>query len=256
VSPSGPGNALVTGAARRIGRAIAGDLARRGWGVAVHYGTSEAEARALVAEIEAAGGRATALAADLADEGEVQALVPRAARRLGPLRLLVNNASVYERDEALDVTRESWDRHLEVNLRAPLVLSQQLARQLGDGAGLVVNVLDQRVWNPTPHFTSYTVSKAALWTLTRTLALALAPRLRVNAVGPGPVLPSEYEGDDGFRRLCAAMPLRRGVDPLEICRAIGFLLEAPSVTGQMLAVDAGQHLGWILPGQDADLARN
>jgi NAD(P)-dependent dehydrogenase (short-subunit alcohol dehydrogenase family) len=252
-----PRTALVTGAAKRVGRAIALDLARHGWGVAVHYGTSEAQAEEVVAAIRAMGGRAAALRADLGREEEVEALVPRAAEALGPVGCLVNNASVFESDEVLDATRESWDFHMAVNLRAPLVLAQRFARQLPPAMpGNVVNIIDERVWRLTPHFLSYTVSKAALWTLTRTLALALAPRVRVNAIGPGPTLPSIHQSRESFQRLCGTMPLQRGTKPEEIGRAIRFLLEAPALTGQMIALDGGQHLGWLLPGQDAEMARS
>jgi NAD(P)-dependent dehydrogenase (short-subunit alcohol dehydrogenase family) len=237
--------ALITGGARRIGATIARDLAGAGWAVAVHYGTSGDEAHALVREIEAAGGTAAAFAADLEREAETGTLVDRAAAVLGPVRCLINNASVFERDEAMTTTRESWDRHMQVNLRAPLVLTQAFVRQLGeDGSGSVINILDQRVWNLTPHFTSYTVSKVGLWTLTQTLAVALAPRVRVNAVGPGPTLPSPRQTEEQFVRQWSGMPLRRPVAPEEIAAAVRFLLDAPSVTGQMIAVDAGQHLGW------------
>jgi hypothetical protein len=157
----------------------------------------------------------------------------------------VNSASCFERDEVADMTRESWDRHLEPNLRAPLVLAQGFAEALPVGrCGVIVNLLDERVWNLTPHFISYTVSKSALWTLTRTLALALAPRIRVNGIGPGPTLPSARQSAEQFARQCASVPLGRGTSPDEICQAIQFLLAAGSVTGQMIALDGGQHLGW------------
>lgn len=240
-----PTAALVTGAGRRIGRAIALDLARHGWAVAVHYNSAAAEAQAVVEEICAAGGRAVACGADLRDEAAVEALVPRAAAALGPLGLLVNNASPFEHDTALGVTRASWDLHLEVNLRAPFVLTQGFARQLPkDANGCVINMLDQRVWNLTPYFVSYTVSKSALWTLTRTLALALAPRIRVNGIGPGPTLPSARQTEAQFERQCRMMPLGRGTSPEEICDAVRFILAAPAMTGQMIALDGGQHLGW------------
>jgi NAD(P)-dependent dehydrogenase (short-subunit alcohol dehydrogenase family) len=241
----GPKAALVTGAARRIGAAIARTLAGAGWAVAIHHHESDADAAALADAIRGAGGTATTLAADLAVEDDVTALVGRARDALGPLGLLVNNASVFERDEALTATRESWDRHMAVNLRAPFVLTQAFVRQLPDGAtGNVVNILDQRVENLTPHFTSYTLSKSGLWTLTRTLALALAPRVRVNAIGPGPVLPSPRQTRAQFDAQARATPLGRATAPEEIARTVLFLLEAPSVTGQMLALDGGQHLNW------------
>lgn len=239
-----PGAALVTGAAQRIGRAIALALAADGWAVAVHYRRSAAAAEALAGTIAAAGGRAVALAADLAVEAEAAALVPAAAEALGPLALLVNNASVFENDHALTASRESWDRHLETNLRAPFVLMQGFARQVPAAGGVIVNIVDERVWNLTPYFVSYTLSKAGLWTLTQTMALALAPRIRVNAIGPGPTLPSPRQSDEQFRRQSATTPLQRGTTPEEIAAGVRYILSAPAMTGQMLALDGGQHLGW------------
>lgn len=237
---------LITGAARRIGRALALDFAGRGWAVAVHYQDSGSEAQAVVTEIAARGGRAAAVRADLRREDETATLLDRVGAALGgPVLGLINNASVFEFDTWETADRASWDLHLQVNARAPLVLTQAYARQLpADAAGCVVNLIDQRVWNLTPLFTSYTVSKAALWTLTQTLALALAPRIRVNAVGPGPTLPSRRQSPADFERQWRSVPLARPADVAEICRAVQFLFEAPSVTGQMIAVDGGQHLGW------------
>ena len=245
IASNQPRAALVTGAGKRIGRAIALMLGREGWAVAVHYGRSRDDADGVVREIAGAGGRAVALGADLAREVEVEDLVPRAVAALGPLGALVNNAAVFEHDTALGVTREGWDRHLEINLRAPFVLMQQFARALPDTAeGAVVNLLDERVWSLTPHFVSYTVSKAALWSLTRSMALALAPRIRVNGIGPGPTLPSPRQNAAQFRRQQEMMPLRRGTTPEEIAEAVRFILSAPAMTGQMIALDGGQHLGW------------
>jgi NAD(P)-dependent dehydrogenase (short-subunit alcohol dehydrogenase family) len=237
---------LITGAARRIGRALALDFAARGWAVAVHYQDSGSEAQAVAAEIAAQGGRAAAVRADLRCEDETATLLDRAGDALGgPVLGLINNASVFEFDTWETADRASWDLHLQVNTRAPLLLTQAYARQLpGDAAGCVVNLIDQRVWNLTPLFTSYTVSKTALWTLTQTLALALAPRIRVNAVGPGPTLPSRRQSEADFERQWRSVPLARPAHVAEICRAVHFLFEAPSVTGQMIAVDGGQHLGW------------
>jgi len=244
-SASAPAAALVTGAATRIGRAIALDLGRRGWAVAVHYHHSGAAAEEVVRRIVAGGARAVALAADLGSEEQARTLVPRAAEALGALGLLVNNAAAFEDDSVTTATRESWDRHLGVNLRAPFALIQDFAAALGDGAeGNVINLLDQRVWNLTPYFTSYTLSKSALWTLTRTLALALAPAIRVNAIGPGPTLPSERQSVAQFEHQWAATPLGRGTTPEEICEAVAFILGARSMTGQMIALDGGQHLDW------------
>ena len=237
--------ALVTGAARRIGAAIARDLARHGWAVAIHYRASRDEAEALSREIKAAGGCAATIACDLARETEVETLIPRAVEALGPLTCLINKASVFEMDKIDSVTRESWDRHIETNLRAPLVLSQAFARQLPEGMnGNIVNLLDQRVWKLTPYFLSYTVAKSALWTLTRTLALALAPRIRVNGIGPGPALPSERQSLEQFRHQQAAVPLQHGPELAEIAAAVRFILASPSMTGQMIALDGGEHLAW------------
>lgn len=243
--PLVPKSALVTGAAKRIGRALALELAAQGYAVGVHHHRSANEAAAVVAEISSSGGRAAMLSADLSREDEVAALVAQANAKLGTLGVLINNASNFERDEADSVTRASWDAHLEINLRAPFVLTQAFARQLGPASdGVVVNMLDQRVWNPTPHFVSYTVSKAGLWTLTQTLALALAPRIRVNGIGPGPALPSARQSEAQFARQVASLPLRRGPALEEICAALRFILAAPSLTGQMIALDGGQHLNW------------
>jgi NAD(P)-dependent dehydrogenase (short-subunit alcohol dehydrogenase family) len=239
-----PKTALVTGAARRIGRTIAVDLAARGWAVAVHYGTSADEAASVVNKIEGGGGRAAAFQADLRDDESVVGLIEKATAALGPLTCLVNNASVFEDDKLESVSRDSWDLHMQVNLRAPFVLTQAFVPQVPVSAqGNVINILDQRVWNLTPHFTSYTLSKVALWTLTQTLAMALAPKVRVNAVGPGPTLKSTRQSEEQFARQWASLPLERQVMPQEIADAIRFILDAPSMTGQMIAVDGGQHLG-------------
>lgn len=243
--------ALVTGAAKRIGRAMALDLASQGWAVAVHYNSSREEAESVADECRRLSGRpALALGADLADEQAVNRMAAAAVEALGPLGLLVNNASLFERDEVMTVSRESWDRHLDINLRAPFVLAQALARSLPeDGSGLVVNMLDQRVWNLTPHFMSYTLSKAGLWTLTQTLALALAPRVRVNAIGPGPTMRNERQTEDHFRTQWQAIPLQRPVDAADICAALRYFIAAKAVTGQMLAVDGGEHMGWAQPSR-------
>lgn len=241
---------LITGAAKRIGRTIAAALARDGWAVGVHYNGSRREAESVVREIAALGGTAVALKADLGREAQVVKLVGQAKRALGPLTCLVNNASVFERDEAGSVSRASWDRHLEINLRAPFVLTQDFARQLPKGAkGNVINMIDERVWSLTPHFVSYTVSKAGLWTLTQTLALALAPRIRVNGIGPGPTLPSPRQSAAQFRRQSASVPLGHGATPAEVAETVQYILATPSMTGQMIALDGGQHLGWAQPGQ-------
>lgn len=242
ISSKIPRVALVTGGARRIGRALVEMLAQEGFAVAIHCRESVHDAEALLAQI---GGRGCIVKADLACEVDTRGLVARVQDTLGPIGVLVNNASVFTRDEVGDVTRESWDRHLEPNLRAPFVLAQDMATALpADAEGMVLNILDQRVWNLTPHFVTYTLSKAGLWTLTQSLALALAPRLRVNAIGPGPVLPAVGQSEEHFQAMCDRTPLGRGASPAEIAAAARMLLALPSVTGQMLALDGGQHLNW------------
>ena len=252
MSRTEPGTALVTGAARRIGRAIAETLAARGHPVAIHYRASADDAAGAAAAIERAGGRSAAFPADLRDESETRSLVERARAALGPVCVLVNNASVFEQDSVSTASRESWDRHMETNLRAPFVLMQAMAGALpAERTGNVVNILDERVWNLTQHFVSYTLSKAGLWTLTQTMALALAPRIRVNGIGPGPTLPSPRQSVEQFERQAGMMPLGRGSAPGEVADAVEFILDAPSMTGQMIALDGGQHLGWAQPPKGA-----
>jgi NAD(P)-dependent dehydrogenase (short-subunit alcohol dehydrogenase family) len=237
--------ALITGAARRIGRAIALDLAAAGWCVAIHYRRSKDEADALADEIRAKGGEAAAIAADLSKPEDVKNLVPRCRDALGPPVCLVNNASEFLVDTITTATMEAWDGHLDINLRAPVFLAQSLFLHLPEGAqGNVINIIDQRVWNLTPDFFSYTISKAGLWTATRTLAQALAPRVRVNAIGPGPVLKSIHQSDAEFAVEVQSTLLKRGPTPLEIAAAVRFILDAPAMTGQMIALDGGQHLTW------------
>ncbi len=237
--------ALVTGAGARIGKEIALALADDGWAIAVHFGDSESSAKEVADQITENGGRANTFQADLADENAVAALHPAVSEEMGPVTCLVNNASVFEQDSVETATRQSWDRHLDVNLRAPFVLSQALAGGLPeDSQGNIINIVDQRVENLTPYFTSYTVSKAGLWTITQTLAQALAPAIRANAISPGPVLPSPRQTLDEFERQFSDTPLARAVDTKEICAAVRFILAAPSLTGQMITIDSGQHLGW------------
>lgn len=238
------GAVLVTGAARRIGAALARGLARAGRPVVLHASArSLAEAEAAAVAIRAQGGRAAALACDLADAGATALLVDRAAAVFGPLTLLVNNASRFEPDEASNFTVDGYERHMAVNLRAPLQLSQSFAAGLPQGgAGAIVNVLDQRVFRPAARDFTYTLSKSALWTATRTMAQAFAPRIRVNAVGPGPVLPNDHVGDAGFAEEIASLPLGEAVAVESVVAAVLYLALARHVTGQMIAVDGGQHL--------------
>ena len=250
--------ALVTGAGKRLGRAMALYLAARGYDVAVHFASSRKEAEAVVAEITAMGRKAVALRADLLIEAQVEKLVAHAAQGLGgPLTVLINNASVFEYDNLRTATRKSWDRHMESNLRAPFLLIQDFAKQVPEArkdaagetiaAGLVVNMIDQRVHKLTPEFMTYTLAKMGLWALTRTAAQALAPAIRVNAIGPGPTLQGARQSDAHFANQRAATILQRGANPADITAALGFFLESPAVTGQMIAVDGGQHLGWNSP---------
>ncbi|MCU0733042.1 MAG: SDR family oxidoreductase [Hyphomonas sp.] len=236
--------ALITGAARRIGRAIALDMARNGYGVGVHYRNSRAEADALVEEIAAGGGKAVALDADLADTKAVARLVERCAEALGtPPCCLINNASEFLLDSIDTLTEDLWDTHQTINLKAPVFLAQSMLHHLPpDVEGNIVNIIDQRVWKLTPDFFSYTISKAGLWTATRTLAQALAPRIRVNAIGPGPVLQSVHQTPADFAAEQSSTLLKRGPSPEEIAAAVRFILATPSMTGQMIALDAGQHL--------------
>jgi len=245
--------ALITGAGRRIGRALAEDLGAAGWRVAVHYHHSRQEADEVVAAVIAKGGEAAAVQADLADAASVAQLLPTAVDALGPLGCLINNASIFGRDDMATATLESWDSHIAINLRAPFFLSQAFAAQVDAKArGVIVNIIDQKVWNPTPHFASYTVSKAGLWALTQTLAQALAPRIRVNGIGPGPTLPSPYQNQAQFDAQCKRMPMGNGTSPAEICAALRFILAAPAMTGQMIALDGGEHLGWGLTKASQD----
>jgi NAD(P)-dependent dehydrogenase (short-subunit alcohol dehydrogenase family) len=242
------GAALVTGAARRIGRALALEAARAGYAVAVHHrDLGDADAADLVSEIESGGGRATALAADLSDAAALAALVGQAQTALGPVTLLVNNASAFH-DDRFGSLGDHWDEHFDVNLRAPVLLAQAFAKALpGDLDGLIVNILDQRVWRPNPQFFSYTLAKSALWTATQTMAQTLGPRIRVNGIGPGPTLPSVHQSGADFEAEVRGVILQRKVSPGDIAAALRYLIEATSVTGQMIAVDAGQHLAWKTP---------
>lgn len=237
---------LITGAARRIGKALALGLADNGWRVVLHYGSSGEEAQSVIQTIREQGGEAVCIQADLNDEQQVLDLIPRSVREAGPISCLINNASIFEEDSVNTASRQSWDAHMQVNLRSPFVLVQSFSKQLpAELDGNVVNIIDQRVWNLTPHFLTYTLSKAGLWTLTQTLAQALAPRIRVNAIGPGPVLPSSRQSEKAFIEQWSSLPMRRSIGLEEIVDAVRFIVDAPSMTGQMIALDGGQHLGWV-----------
>ncbi|MCC0033867.1 MAG: SDR family oxidoreductase [Hoeflea sp.] len=242
------GTVLVTGAARRIGKAIAMDLAAHGYHVAVHANRSGAEAEAVAGAIRDAGGVAEVFLADLSDMTAVRDLHAEVAGRMGRPEIIVNNASMFQDDDVRDFDEELFDRHFAVHVKAPAVLAEAMAARLPDGGqGLIVNIIDQRVWKLTPRFFSYTLSKSALWTATRTMAQALAPRIRVNAIGPGPTLANERQKDSDFARQAAAVPLGHGPELAEFGATIRYLHGARSVTGQMIALDGGQHLAWETP---------
>jgi NAD(P)-dependent dehydrogenase (short-subunit alcohol dehydrogenase family) len=252
------GAALVTGGGQRLGAAMVRELARRGFDVAIHCRSSRDAAEALAAEVRGGGGRALVIEADLLDREATAALVPAAAEALGrPLSVLVNNASIFEHDTIATATWESWDRHLGSNLRAPFELIQAFAAQapkaVPDAAGepvaqaVVVNILDQRVRKLTPEFATYTIAKMGLWALTRIAAQGLAPDVRVNGIGPGPTLRGVRQSEPHFAAQRAATVLGRGSNPAEIAAALGFILDAPGLTGQLLCIDGGQHLAWQTP---------
>ena len=235
--------ALVTGAAVRIGRAIALSLAADGWKIGVHYRSSEADAERLAAKIRERGGEAVLLRADLSRDEDLAKLMSDCADQLGPTTLLVNNAAIFEPDDLATLDFAGWEAEFAVNLRAPVFLAQAFAKALPpEKTGSIVNLVDQCVRRPGTSFFSYTLAKSALWTATSMLANALAPQIRVNAIGPGPVLPSRWQSEEEFRAEFQATPLGRGATPEEICAAIRFLIETPSITGQTILLDGGQHL--------------
>ena len=237
--------ALVTGAADRLGASIAASLANSGFAVVIHYHSSQSAAERLAQTINAKGGRAKTLQADLRERSARATLIDDAAKLFGPLTVLVNNASMFEPDSVETLNEELWDAHFAVHTEAPLFLARDFAAQLPAGAdGNIVNIIDERVWRLTPAYTSYSLSKSALWTGTITMAQSLAPRIRVNAIGPGPTLPHDRQTTQAFDASVAALPLQRGASPQEIADALLFLLNTPSMTGQMLALDGGEHLKW------------
>ncbi len=253
------GNSLITGAGKRLGREIALYLASRGLGVVIHYNSSADEAEDVARLCREMGVQAATLCADLTSEDDMQALVPRAVEAIGgQLTVLVNSASIFEHDTIETSTRDSWDRHLESNLRAPFVLTQRFAAQAPEpevggewneptARSLIVNMIDQRVKKLTPHFASYTIAKMGLWALTQTSAQALAPAVRVNAIGPGPTMQGVRQSREHFAGQRTNTILKRGAAPSDVTHAVGYFLDAPSVTGQLICVDGGQHLGWETP---------
>lgn len=250
--------ALVTGAGHRLGAAMSVYLATRGFDVAVHYASSATGAEKTVDQIKALGRNAVALQADLLDDDATSALFAAAVEGLGgPITCLVNNASIFEYDTVETATRASWDRHMQSNLRAPFLLTQAMAAQglaagqdeMGEpvATGLVVNMVDQRVRKLTPEFMTYTLAKMGLWAMTQTTARALAPHIRVNAIGPGPTLQGGRQTAEHFAAQRENTVLKRGSNPADIIAALGYYLDAPAVTGQLICADGGQHLGWQTP---------
>lgn len=240
-----PKVALITGSAKRLGRAIAEDLAAHGFAVALHANGSLEAAEGLARLLRSQGKKAIALKADLCNISEIDTLISQTAAEFGPVGLLVNNASIFEDDSALDFNPKIFDRHFDVHVRAPAVLSGALLKALPeDRSGLIVNIIDQRVLALKPTFFSYTLSKSTLWTATKTLAQAFAPRVRVNAIGPGPTLISERQRPEDFQAQVDSLPLKGGPSLDEFGRTIRFLFDTPSMTGQMIALDGGQHLIW------------
>jgi NAD(P)-dependent dehydrogenase (short-subunit alcohol dehydrogenase family) len=240
--------ALITGGAVRIGRAIALRLSGLGFSIAIQYRNSRQDADAALAAIAERGGRALAFEADLAEHAEVDALLPAVNARMGCASCLINNASYFADDRVETLTASSWRKHMATNLEAPVFLAQAFAAQLPPGeTGNIVNIVDQRVLRPNPLFFSYTLSKSALWAATKTMAQALAPRIRVNAIGPGPTLKSIHQTEEEFEHERTSAPLGHGATPEEIADAVAFILSAPAMTGQMIALDGGQHLLWQTP---------
>ncbi|PZM16950.1 SDR family oxidoreductase [Rhizobium tubonense] len=240
--------ALITGGSKRIGRAIALDLAANGFAIAIHANASFAEADALVAELRQEGKKAVSVKADLRNLSETATLIKRASAGLGPIDLLINNASTFQNDSAGQFDAEAFDAHFAVHVRAPSILAAAFAEQLpAEVSGLIVNMIDQRVWALNPRFYSYTLSKSALWTATQTMAQTFAPRIRVNAIGPGPTVPSVRQTKEDFQAQIDGLIMKAGPGLEEFGRTIRFLFDTPSITGQMIALDGGQHLRWETP---------
>lgn len=238
------GAILITGAGARVGRYLAKGLAADGWAVAIHYNRSKSGAETLAHDIKEQGGKAAIVQGNLFVPQDLDSLVSRASAALGePLTALINNASTFEDDRAEDFTRASYDYHMDINLRAPVMLAKQLAQQLPqEESGCIINMIDQRVLNPDPTFFTYAMSKSALHWATKTLAQSLAPHIRVNAIGPGPTLKNHMQTDDDFSGEATSTILGKGSPPESLLEAARYLLMAKSVTGQMIAVDGGQHL--------------
>ena len=242
-----PKTALITGAAKRIGAAIATDLAEQGFNLVVHYASSKTDADELVTALRSHGGDVVALQADLTEAEDTENLFRAACDRIGPIDLLINNASIFEPDRASQFEAKKWDQHFNIHVRAPCLLGSLFAAQTAIDQGLIVNVIDQRVERPNPTYFSYTLSKSALWMATKTMAQEFAPRVRVNAIGPGPTLPNKRQSESDFDQQVAALPLQRGPDPKEFGATVRYLYDCLSISGQMIMLDGGQHLAWQTP---------
>ncbi|MGJ8528987.1 SDR family oxidoreductase [Maritalea sp.] len=243
--------ALITGAADRIGAAMARALAKDGCQTIIHYNSSQEKAEALAAEISAAGGTVATIGANLLDRAERANLIARAGDIFGPLTVLINNASIFQPDSIDKLSDELWQTHFSIHAEAPVFLSSDFAKQLPENArGNIINMIDQRVWALKPTFFSYTLSKSALWTATQTMAQSLAPRIRVNAIGPGPTIKNIHQSQADFEKEIKSLPLQVGPQLDEICDAVRFILSAPSMTGQMMALDGGEHLKWTHKGEN------
>lgn len=240
--------ALITGAAKRIGKAMALSLAKDGWDIAIHYNSSEDEAKAVAGKVQALGQRSCLIQADLSNKNDVEKIIPKGCAELGQIGCLINNASIFNDDNINDVTWEGWDSHITTNLSAPMFLMHAFVKQLGeDNKGTIINMLDQRVLNLTPRFMSYTVSRMGLWTLTQTLAQSLAPNIRVNGIALGPVIKAPGQSQEHFDNRVKSSPLGINVSMDEICNSVKLILNSPAMTGNLVVLDSGMHLGWQQP---------
>ena len=236
--------ALITGSSKRIGKSIALSLAKKGYNIAIHYNKSKIEAEKVVNEIKFLGVNAKSFKLNLEDINKVKFFFNSVTKYFNSVDLLINNASIFEYDSLKSSTIKSVDQHLNVNFKAPFFLIKFFVEQLGKKNGDVINIIDQRVLNITPYFTSYTISKSALYTLTKSLALSLAPKVKVNAIAPGPTLKSKRQTEKEFRNQIARTPLKNQVQLSEINKAIDLLINNKSITGQLISLDSGQNLGW------------
>jgi len=239
-------NVLITGSGKRIGAEIARSLAADQWNIGIHYNKSGKDAKKLSIEIEKKYNIKTCLIkADLSNLNQVNKIIPYLNKKLGPINCLINNAATFQYDSLNTLSDKSWEKHINTNIKAPLFLSKSFAKHLPKKIkGNIINIIDQRVWNLTPHFITYTISKSALWTLTQTLALSLSPNIRVNAIGPGPTIKSNRQTQKEFIKQYKRMPLKKKIELKEIVNFIKLIIKTPSLTGQMIALDSGQHLGW------------